>query len=376
MDIPVSRLNQRMALQLPAELPLGLVFVVGEVQLSAAGSSESEGDQPGDFYLEDEGYRLRCRLSERTATEFHPEAGDLIRAGGHLVFEPVLASYYLLARDVERLDGLRPSAKALAAIIADSARREQATSLVPAELPTWVKQMAPLEVRSQQADQPLADGAALTSSHLNGEWELLADTGAAMAFPEAEPALADLSDELIAFLSQAMDSEVEVEITPEIMTDLNTTGSTERLSPEVLEALDLFEASVSQETQVQAAEQQQPKMVADRSPQEQVLAWLEPDTEATEETITVAEVAAALESAAPTGDAVQATTQAQPTATKDQPKTAPRNKSNGTIPWVMALLIIIIVVVVLAVIVYVVMFPSSLPFDLSLDLPQEIPALN
>ena len=32
MDISVSRLNNRLALQLPTELPLGLVFVVGTVE--------------------------------------------------------------------------------------------------------------------------------------------------------------------------------------------------------------------------------------------------------------------------------------------------------------------------------------------------------
>ena len=35
MDISVSHLNRRMALQIPAEFPLGLVFVVGEVEVDS-----------------------------------------------------------------------------------------------------------------------------------------------------------------------------------------------------------------------------------------------------------------------------------------------------------------------------------------------------
>ena len=50
MDISVSRLNKRMALQLPAEFPLGLVFVVGEVKnLSYYG----DGVTVSDFYIEE-----------------------------------------------------------------------------------------------------------------------------------------------------------------------------------------------------------------------------------------------------------------------------------------------------------------------------------
>ena len=41
MDIPVSRLNKRMALQLPPELPLGLVFVVGNLITQADGGSST-----------------------------------------------------------------------------------------------------------------------------------------------------------------------------------------------------------------------------------------------------------------------------------------------------------------------------------------------
>lgn len=390
MDIPVSRLNQRMALQLPAELPLGLVFVVGEVQLPAADAGESEDGRRGEFYLEDQGYRLPCRLSERATAEFRLEAGDMVRAGGHLVFEPVLASYYLLARDIERLDGFRPAAKPLAAIIADNSRREQANALAPAELPTWVQQMAPPEVSSTPVDHHLAAGLAAAAPQLNGDWELLADTEAAVAYPEAEPALAGLSDELIAFLSNAMDSEVEVEITSEIMTDLNDTGTTERLSPEVLAALDHFEASMSQEAPVWQAVQPQPADAAE-SPADslfdQLVAWIEPDEalvdasdeQAAEETITAAEVAAALESteqADPVADVAEEKPQPAPTAATKKRRTARKSESKDTIPWYLALFIIVIFAAILALLVYLAMFPDGIPADISLDFPLELPLIN
>ena len=116
MDIPVSRLNLRMALQLPAELPLGLVFVVGTV----------DGFKPDDdsnifryFFLAESTYRVRCLLSDRAAIETKFKNGDKIRAGGHLAFDPLKADYYLLARDIEVLTEAEPKPPSGSAIIAD-----------------------------------------------------------------------------------------------------------------------------------------------------------------------------------------------------------------------------------------------------------------
>jgi cobalamin biosynthesis Mg chelatase CobN len=219
----------------------------------------------------------------------------------------------------------------------------------------------------------------MTAAELNGDWELLADTGAAVAYPQAEPALADLSDELIAFLSQAMDSELEVEITPEIMIDLNTTGTTDRLSPEVLEALDLFEASVSQELPSQELEGQAPAPTAVASPEAQVMAWLEPEADDGQATLTAAEVAAALESAAAdetAGERAQPAPRPKTAAARKKEQVGRSNNANDTVPWVVAILIILIIAMLLGLVVYFAMFPNNLPIDLSLDLPQELPFLN
>jgi hypothetical protein len=319
-----------------------------------------------------------------------------------------LASYYLLARDIERLDGFRPAAKPLAAIIADSNRREAATSVTRAKLPSWVQQMAPPEVKQPQVDRDTAAGATVNGSDLGADWELLADAESAIAYPEAEPALAGLSDELIAFLSQAMDSDVEVEITSEIMTDLNNTGTTERLSPEVLEALELFEASVSRELNaVQAApahESERPEynVETDLSPLEIYLTWAEEsrdqaaatDEQPADAELTAAEVALALEnsirsesdgeaialeSATPSESAevaIPEESQAKTRTTNNGRKVAQRTKSNDVIPWYVALLIIIAVIVLVIAFLYVALSADILPATLSFELFRDLPLLN
>lgn len=395
MDVPVSRLNQRMALQLPAELPLGLVFVVGQVQLPAE-LEASRAPRSGQFYLRDKEYRLPCRLSERAAAEFRLEHGQMVRAGGHLVFEPALASYYLLARDIERLDGFRPTAKPLAAIIADNNRRETAASLTPAELPPWVQQMAPPEVRPRPDEGPQIENQAASlggpAPALSGDWELLVDAEAAVAYPEAEPALAGLSDDLIAFLSQAMDSQVEVEITPEIIADINTTGKTGRLSVEVIEALDLFEASVNQDTQDQAGDRPGARAKVNRPPDGQAATSMEDDDgpadpdrlmsgrqEPAGEAISAAEFKQALESAKslkPAGETTRSAPPAKATPSARKRRATRARKSNDMVPWYVALLIIIAVVILLAALLYVVLVPGFLPVDLPLALPQILPLLN
>jgi hypothetical protein len=56
MDITVSRLNKRMALQLPAEFSLGLVFVVGTVRLAGAGNGD---ERLREFQLTEGDHNLR-----------------------------------------------------------------------------------------------------------------------------------------------------------------------------------------------------------------------------------------------------------------------------------------------------------------------------
>ncbi|MFN2223373.1 MAG: hypothetical protein ACK2UH_12525, partial [Candidatus Promineifilaceae bacterium] len=227
---------------------------------------------------------------------------------------------------------------------------------------------------------------------LSGDWELLVDAEAAVAYPEAEPALAGLSDDLIAFLSQAMDSQVEVEITPEIMADINTTGKTGRLSAEVIEALDLFEASVNQDTQDQAGDRPGARAKVDRPPDGQAATSMEDDDgpadpdrlmsgrqEPAGEAISAAEFKQALESAKslkPAGETTRRAPPAKATPSARKRRATRASKSNDMVPWYVALLIIIAVVILLAALLYVVLVPGFLPVDLSLALPQELPLLN
>jgi hypothetical protein len=217
MDIPVSRLNQRMALQLPAEFPLGLVFVVGVVD---GMEQKDEGDEFGYFYLAENTYQVRCLLSERASTETEFKDGDKIRAGGHLAFDPQKADYYLLARDIEMLTEAEPEPATGSAILADIDRRSRETGLVPAELPVWVKQLAPPELMAELGIKGPIDSDEIKDAEVQVEDEI-SDESTPFELRDDETMLT-MSDELIDFLSMAMDSTEEIELTPEVIAHLGT----------------------------------------------------------------------------------------------------------------------------------------------------------
>lgn len=239
MDIDVSRLNKRMALELPPEFPLGLVFVVGEVTKLA---TDDDGAKGGDFYLSEGDHHLLCRLSQRTAAEVTLDKGDLIRAGGHLAFEPTRAGYYLLARDVEILSEIRPSSSPLKKIIADKKERVQSTDLTPAEIPPWVELLAPPVIRAEIEGRRAA--LAASRAAVGDGWEFFDDAKAGMAHPAEEPALSGLSDELIDFLSEAMDGQDEVELTPQLLAEYEPPQPLAKPSIEDLEALRELETAL------------------------------------------------------------------------------------------------------------------------------------
>ena len=193
MDISVSRLNGRLASKLPPELPLGLVFVVGQVlQLDEHGFVLAEGTD-----------RLNCRTAEAITVS----AGDEIRASGHLMFDPQQLQYYLLARDIEVVtsepagdvgDGSREllveNEGLLSALAAVKARAEAAPEVEGDELPVWVKKLAPPEVQAEGAEgDPTTDSRAAAAGQ------------------------AELNEDLVTILSAAMDSEEEMELTPELL---------------------------------------------------------------------------------------------------------------------------------------------------------------
>lgn len=222
MDISVSRLNKRMALQLPAELPLGLVFVVGKVRNLT--TTDGEGGRPF-FYIAENEHMLRCQFSERALEGVSINDGDMIRAGGHLVFDTLQADYFLLARDVEVLPEHRPSRTTLAPILADIKKRSQAASLVPAELPDWVQQIAPPELRraveTAVVQEDYADGKALTLAETAVlETAVKPETEPEVTDPEKEALPDGFTDDLVDFLSEAMDSPEDVELTQEMMAEL------------------------------------------------------------------------------------------------------------------------------------------------------------
>lgn len=192
MDISVSRLNGRLASKLPAELPLGLVFVVGTV---------SRLHKDG-FVLAEEAHFLNCH----TRGESHLHVGDEVRASGHLMFDPERLQYYLLARDIEVMkidplgaltgnsrEVLADSEELLAALTAVKARAAAAPETAGKDMPVWVRKLAPPEV--QDEDAPEADE---PGTNVSGR-------------------TAVLDKKLVSILSEAMDSEEELELTPELL---------------------------------------------------------------------------------------------------------------------------------------------------------------
>ncbi|HEX6384129.1 MAG TPA: hypothetical protein VF177_05615 [Anaerolineae bacterium] len=215
MDISVSHLNNRLALQLPAELPLGLVFVVGNVDNLVERAEESvlerNGHERTQFDLVEASYRLRCQLAPHATPNDGLQDGDKLRVGGHLMFDSQRADYFLMARDVEVISepttdsddvpALAGKRAALTSTLADVKKRAEAAQLAPADLPTWVQKMAPPEVQAQMEKEA------------EGEAQMEA------AEPNERPQAA-LSSELVEFASAAMESEEEVELKPEVIEKL------------------------------------------------------------------------------------------------------------------------------------------------------------
>ena len=214
MDISVSRLNSRMALQVPPELPLGLVFVVGHATRLYVPRGEPN---IVSFQLLDEEHRLRTRLPRAVAEETLLSEGDRVRVSGNLVFDPHRAQYYLAASDLEVLPRRDPETS-LQPILNDTRRRSEQMTLDHADLPSWVQKLAPPEVQREMAalsreqseeeeTPPQPETAASTA---------LVAWPADVASPRLQP-LPPPNDELVDFLSSAMDSHDEVELTPEMI---------------------------------------------------------------------------------------------------------------------------------------------------------------
>ena len=187
MDISVSELNGRLASKLPPELPLGLVFVVGDVvQLDE-----------DSFVLAEAKHRLNCRLTEPNEVR----QGDEIRASGHLMFDSNRLQYYLLTRDIEIVtaeplgvldDSARETIIQDEGLLSALAEVKDRAAVSPDartgdEMPVWVQKLAPSELQGD-------DGA-----------------------PNEPAQKAELDEELVALLSAAMDSDEEMELTPELL---------------------------------------------------------------------------------------------------------------------------------------------------------------
>jgi hypothetical protein len=133
----------------------------------------------------------------------------MVRVSGQLSFDTHLARYFLLARDLEVVPDISASRTKMAPILADIKKRADAAALVRPELPPWVKRLAPPEVQAElglaepeQPFVPIAEPA--RPEELEPGTDLLAPVGR-------------MSDDMVAFLSEAMDQSDEVELTPEVL---------------------------------------------------------------------------------------------------------------------------------------------------------------
>lgn len=208
MDISVSRLNNRMALQVPAELPLGLVFITGWVEkLFPSGSAKLK---QVEFELVEGQHRLVCRVPQQVIDETHLEAGARIRVSGHLVFEPRSVHYYLLARDLEVLAAVPQPAQAKAPPITLGTvrQRAEAASLKPGELPPWVEKLAPREIQEELGLLPKQE-----------EADEVSTVGSPQPLAAGKESPLELTPEMLDFLSGAIDSDEDIELTREMIRD-------------------------------------------------------------------------------------------------------------------------------------------------------------
>lgn len=222
MDISVSHLNQRLMLQLPAQLPLGLVFVQGTVT-NLTSLDDADVPFPVELDLVEDGYAIRCCLSARIVAEMTPQEGSRIRAGGHLVFDARRAQYQLQARDIELVVEEEPAEakneaalsllekpvgrSALTPVLADIKKRAEAAHLAQGTMPAWVQRLAPPEIKAEVLK--------------NQEQEEV---------PEFPASPSTLDEGLVKFLAQAMEDLQDVEITPDLLEEYSSASSATAVS--------------------------------------------------------------------------------------------------------------------------------------------------
>jgi hypothetical protein len=385
MDISVKHLNGRMAEQIPTEFPLGLVLVVGEVAL---GSLPEREEGVSEFYLKEDDNHLLCRLTASAAKDSKLNDGDLIRAGGHIIFDRATARYYLFARHFEVLKEHKPPSSTLEDIVSVSSQKTPA-ELSPSILPQWVRELAPPEIQEEWAARRIAEaGGTLV---LTGEtpaqdeeeeapepvaaenWQELVSDDASMDYTAAEPPLSELSDELIEFLSEAIDSKDIVELTPGMLADFVPeeleTGETEVVDDEdsdappeeqesVASADDARQAKTTKETSVEefltaletaiAADE---ALLKERSKEEE----LESEETAPESAVSIdgeQVEAPSVQEPEPTGDAdVQQPAQDM---RQLQPQPVSRRVEDSPTPWYIYFLVVLAVLLLLAIIVVLV----------------------
>lgn len=215
MDISVSHLNRRVALQVPPELPLGLVFIVGDVH-------NLQEDYPArpvaQLQLRDGDHVLDCLLPGRLLEETMLQEGHRVRVGGQLAFDAYAASYHLRVHHLEVLDRRVRDVAPQGLLRGLPGNKRQQSALAPPDLPHWVRQLAPPEIQRElgfEVDDGVEDGPETRDEREGGTPRK--PTSGMTGVVSSTDAPGDLSPQMVSFLSQAMDSDLEVELTPEIL---------------------------------------------------------------------------------------------------------------------------------------------------------------
>ncbi|HZD10159.1 MAG TPA: hypothetical protein VE553_02365, partial [Candidatus Binatia bacterium] len=163
-------------------------------------------------------------VSKKLAAESLLREGDRIRAGGQLAFDAHAVRYVLLVRHLEvlasRTANETPSSDATAAASAGLAPE---TTLARAPLPAWVLKLAPPEIQHELGR--FSEMGSADASQLQAPAEA-AGRGAGTKAPPMRDAengmpddesLAGLPQDMVRFLSQAIDSEEDVELTRDML---------------------------------------------------------------------------------------------------------------------------------------------------------------
>jgi hypothetical protein len=196
--------------------------------------------------------------------------------GGQLLFDAQSARYQLLAHHIEVLVSAADRKEAGPSPVSGRRVDSNEAALSPPELPDWVSKLAPPEIRQELGFADELEGAGAADPSLHRRQAGAGTTSPSEPIAEALGAdfIADLPSEMVRFLSQAIDSEEDVELTPEMLAAF---GSTAKPAAAPQRSKPFEERGAGASSEPAAAEgraTQVDQMAADGSFVDSIAAWL------------------------------------------------------------------------------------------------------